>query len=152
MLISTTRIRRNYGFSPYVLREFQLSDVLALSVGAGVNFNYSKFDYDANVPPTSRTKSVVARLPVSVVYKVTDSFSLNGVAQLNQILKNDTFDNVAALDPTTVTLTGGATFKLPNGIGVYGSVSHDFFDNSFNSTRYKFGVSVPFASLGAVGR
>lgn len=143
---------RNYGFSPYVQREFRLSDVLALSLGAGVTFNYANFDYDANVPPTSSTKSVVARLPVSVVYKATSNVSFNATAQLNQFLKTDTFNNVPKPDPTTMTLTGGATFALPNGIGVYGSVSHDFFDRSFNSTRYKFGVSVPFAALAAMGR
>lgn len=129
-------------FTPFLGYSRALSPRWRLNTGIAFSFMRGDFDYDLNVPPRAVTRSTSMSLPIGLEYRLLRNLAVSGSAQWNQILSIETFNNMPEPDRSTMTLTLGARYFLPNGASLYGNVSHDVFDDAYKSTRVLVGVSI----------
>jgi hypothetical protein len=135
------------GVRPFVRVYQPLTDALMFSYGMAIDFDWAKFNYDANIPPTAGTRDVIARFPVLLEYTMTPNLTIGGGAQLNRQWEMDTFPNVPYPDRTTVTLAAEASFNLNNAMTIYANIAHDVFDTVYDSTRFNIGLSIPLYGM-----
>lgn len=108
-----------YGFSPFLKLTLLKSDDVKITTGAKLNVGFGDFDYVANIPPSSNTRSVVLQVPLTISRDFGDNLSLSVSATLNQELSRTTFTNVPAPDKSTVTLGAYAAYRFDNGTSIY---------------------------------
>jgi len=136
-----------YGFNPYFKYTLLKNDTFKVTTGASLNVSFGDYDYVANIPPNSKTNSIVLRIPVTISKDFGEYFSASASATLNQEISRSSFGNVPTPDETTLTLGAYGAFKLDNGTSIYVRGSYDAFDSAYDSYRGTIGVSVPLLGL-----
>jgi len=137
-----------YGFNPFFKYTLLKKKTFKVTTGASLNVSFGDFDYVANIPPTSKTNSIVLRIPVTISKDFGKYFSASASATLNQEISRKSFGNVPTPDETTLTLGAYGAFKLDNGTSIYVRGSYDAFDSAYDSYRGTIGVSVPLLGPG----
>lgn len=133
-----------YGFSPFVSITKPLTDKLNLRLRPNLQYVRGSYSYDLNIPPSASTERTSFHVPATLTYDVTPDLSVSGMAGLNLILDQDVFANVPPPSDATLTIGAGASYEIGGGTSIYGSVNHVLFDDNYESTSLRVGLSYAF--------